>query len=172
MVYNNLYFFKRTFYFLQRGLMAYFSSSFFIVLLHQRRQLPEWVLMSWVSQLCADSTQAERNCTPPSLSPPVFTCLLFVIIAPLVLLSRALVRFFPVPLGQSEGHKSSYSPLILIPLISTRMKNKQGMSILHKLWLILGGDAVRRSDTEPNKTKIKYKQETKIYLKKTTQKPD
>lgn len=52
-----------------------------------------------------------RETLSSSLSqPPMFTCLLFVIIAPLVLLSRALVRFFPVPLGQSEGSRIQLLP--------------------------------------------------------------
>lgn len=127
-----------------RTLFITFLSFFF---LDGCEQWPECALMTCVPRLWSDFAQAERRWTAPGPSPPVFTCLLFVIIAPLLLLSRALVRFFPVPLGQSEGSQTQrLPPFTLILLISTRMKNKQGKSFLHKLWRILRGDAVRRSD--------------------------
>lgn len=69
----------------------------FLVVLQTLHSLPK-----------AKSSREKLNTSHPQS--PMFTCLLIVLIAPLVLLPRALVRFFPVPLGQSQGHRSSYPP--------------------------------------------------------------
>lgn len=59
------------------------------------------------SQLCV---KARGPTETPTASPPVFTCLLIVLIVPLVFPSLALMRFFPVPLGQRSGHRSTLIP--------------------------------------------------------------
>lgn len=131
-------------YFVQVNVCTFHIKDRFCAILRMKR--PSLTLLSlcmhWTnstSPVCfplplrqsADSQKFQRDTERPPPPPPppphVFTCLLIVLIVPLVLLSGALMRFFPVPLGQSEGHRSNYSPLILITLISTWMKNKHAM---------------------------------------------
>jgi len=123
---------------------------------HRIVSLPHWRLKWGLSEpsppagLCGPLEASEAPETHRA-APRVFTCLL-VLIGPFRSRpSRALMRFFPVPLGQSAGHRSNPShhththththtlphrhththththPLIFITLISTVLKNKQVM---------------------------------------------